>query len=746
MKILMTLMGLEIGGAETHVIELSKALAKMGHDITVVSNGGVYTSELEEENIRHVCLPLNTKTPSAVIKSYFSLKKLIKEEKFDIVHAHARIPAFICGLLQKRLKFRYITSAHWVFKVTPLWKFLSNWGERSVAVSEDIKQYLIDNYHMNADNISVTINGVDTDKFSEDADWSDIEKEFSLSRDTRKIVYVSRMDTSRSEVAYLLCKIADKLKKKYPDIEIVIVGDGNDLPRIKEEAARANKEIGEDFIHIAGGRTDINKFMACSDIFVGVSRSALEAMSASKPVIIAGNEGYIGIYDESKREISVATNFCCRGCAQSNTELLYKDLDTLLSSDKETLRTLGEYNRNVIMENYSVRKMANDYIEAYEKLTPYEYYKHGDIIISGYYGFNNTGDDSILSAIIGQLKEEDKNCKITVLGKNPKKMRQQFGVRCIGRRNPISITSEMKHAKLLISGGGNILQNSSSTFSLLYYTQIIKMAKKYGLKVMMYANGIGPLIGERSKKIAGDALKKADIITLREPSSKEELQKFDIDLSHITVSADPALSLSPATDERIKYIFEKTGVLPDKKYFVISVRDWDNLRNFSAQISRKDFKEIIADSINEIAGKTGYIPIFIPMQPKADTKICQNIRQKLKNPGILASGYTASELIGILKHTEFVIGMRLHLLIYATNANVPILGISYDPKVDAFLQYCGKFHAIDVNSVSKEKIVSAVDELLSGKEEAANNASIKSSELNTMIKEDAKTAIQLLAD
>ena len=136
MKILMCAMALDIGGAETHVLELSRALCSMGHSVTVASNGGAYVRELEACGIKHVRIPLHTKAPSRVIKSYFALKKLIKKEKFDIVHAHARIPAFVCGLLHPVLHFRFVTTAHWVFDVNALWKRIAYWGEKTVAVSE----------------------------------------------------------------------------------------------------------------------------------------------------------------------------------------------------------------------------------------------------------------------------------------------------------------------------------------------------------------------------------------------------------------------------------------------------------------------------------------------------------------------------------------------------------------------------------------------------------------------------------
>ena len=147
MKILMTLMGLEIGGAETHVTELALALAARGHEIHVASNGGVFEAELAKAGILHYKLPLHTRSVKNMLKSYRGLKRIIRAERFDLVHAHARIPAFICGLLHKRLHFRFITSTHWVFKTGLLLNLMTNWGERSVAVSNDIKKYLIQQYN-----------------------------------------------------------------------------------------------------------------------------------------------------------------------------------------------------------------------------------------------------------------------------------------------------------------------------------------------------------------------------------------------------------------------------------------------------------------------------------------------------------------------------------------------------------------------------------------------------------------------
>lgn len=91
-------------------------------------------------------MPLHSKKPHHVLASYRRLKALIQKEKFDVVHAHARIPAFVCGRLSKKLGFRFVTSAHGTFDVNLIWKMISNWGKKTLAVSYDIKEYLINNY------------------------------------------------------------------------------------------------------------------------------------------------------------------------------------------------------------------------------------------------------------------------------------------------------------------------------------------------------------------------------------------------------------------------------------------------------------------------------------------------------------------------------------------------------------------------------------------------------------------------
>lgn len=368
LKVLLALMKLDIGGAETHVVELAKELKKRGYDVVVTSGGGVYTEELLSFGIAHYTLPLYTKKPKDMIKSLKGLKKIIIDEKIELVHSHARIPSFLLGILQKRMHFPFATTAHWVFKTSFGLKYLTDWGEATVAVSEDIKKYLVDNYKTPEENIFVTINGIDTEKFSDNLDTKDVLSEFSIDENAETIVYISRMDEDRSLVAKQLIEAFPELSEKIDNLTLLIVGGGNDYENVKSLANNVNTNLNREAIKLTGPRTDIARLISPASLFVGVSRSALEAMAEEKAVIIAGNEGYIGLFDEELTDIGIKTNFCCRGCEPSSPKRLTEDILKFYSLSDDDKKRLGKYGRDLVLKNYSVSKMADDTEKAYNKV------------------------------------------------------------------------------------------------------------------------------------------------------------------------------------------------------------------------------------------------------------------------------------------------------------------------------------------------------------------------------------------
>lgn len=730
MKILMALMGMEIGGAETHVLELATDLKYKGYDVIVTSNGGVYVKELEDIGIKHIKLPLHTKKPSAMIKSFFGLWKIIKEEKPDIVHSHARIPSFILGLLNKFVKFNFVTSAHWVFKTSGILKYITTWGSRCVAVSEDIKKYLKVNYGVIDQDIYVTINGINMDKFSPDNKCDDIIKEFGLSDSKRKIVYISRMDEDRSLVAHHLIEITPALLEK-EDMEIIIVGGGNDFDNVKQEAELVNSKLGKKAIYLTGARTDIYKFISVADFFVGVSRSALEAMSAAVPSIIAGNEGYIGLFEEKVTDVCFNTNFCCRGTKDSTPELLKDDLLALINMNKEQLDSIGSYSRETIKAHYSVDAMTKDYEKMYKSILRTPDGKT-DIVISGYYGHNNSGDDALLAAIINDIKALDNNIRITVLSNKPKETQAIYGVDAVYRFNILKIAKAIKNSRLLISGGGSLIQDSTSSRSLHYYLNIIKLALKYGIKTYVYANGVGPVNKEHNKKITKEILNKVALITLREQDSEDVLRTIGVSTPPMYVTSDPAVSITPGTKEELNDILASENI-PSGEYVVISLRNWKS----------NAYKSSVIELSKYLKENYSLNCIFVPMQYKNDYQICSECA---KHGYVLNSPHNFNEIMTIAAHSKLVVGMRLHMLMYGANACVPVIGLVYDPKIKAYLSYLNQEYMVDSEKCSFDDLKSITDFIMENHTQITDRLTERVSELKKLQQKNAEYAIELLED
>ena len=676
MKILMTLMGMNIGGAETHVVELSKELCRRGHTVIVASNGGVYESTLTDFGIRHVQIPMHTRNAAKMATSLRLLKKLIREEKPDLVHAHARIPAFLCGILHNKMGFPYITTTHGVYQVTPLLRMMTDWGQRSIAVSEDIKAYLKYNYQIPEHRIHMTINGIDTNRFAPHPGNETLARSLGLGSGP-VIGHVSRLDYPQELPARELIAMMPKLSREYPNIQLLVVGGGDRENELKNNAAQINQQLGRNAVIMTGPRTDVADLVALSDIFVGVSRAALEAMAAEKPTILAGGQGYIGLLTPELLELAQQSNFCGRGCEEVTGDVLCAEILRLLSMPESRHRELGTFGRSIVLDQYSVARMTQDCLQAYEQLlNPVQPVR---AVISGYYGYGNLGDDAILLAISQQLSQKDRPVELTVLSRHPKETAKEYGLASVPRFSPISIWKALKNSDVLISGGGSLLQDVTSTRSLLYYLTVIRTAKIMGKPVFLYANGIGPLNKESNRRKVKKCLDLCDVITLRDQESLAQLRKLGVRRDDIIITGDPVFALK--TDGPIRQDLASIGVPQGRSTVGISVRKLSALGNLPQETAK------LCDRIAKEMGKT---PVFLVMQESEDAALCEEIRSMMTEPSCIARtpGDPAS-MLSMIGQMDTVISMRLHTIIFAANKAVPVVGCVYDPKVETFLNILG---------------------------------------------------------
>jgi len=728
----MAAMGLDIGGAETHIVELSKELKHQGHDILVVSNGGVYVAEIEAEGIRHISAPLNRRGVSEMLRALSVLRETVIREKPDVVHAHARIPAFLCGLLRRQLKFPFVTTAHWVFDTRGILRYLTDWGERTIAVSQDVKAYLIREYNLPEKQITVTINGVDTHKFSPEISGERVIHEFGLNPKYPIISYVSRMDADRALVARQLIQIAPELDRAVPGIQLLIAGGGNVFEELKQAAEQVNAALGRPCVTMTGPRTDINEIVAAGQLFVGVSRAALEAMSAQKPVIVAGNEGYQGLFGPDKLAEAQAGNFCCRGLPPSSPEVLLADVLAALALSPHEREQAGAYGRQVIFEEYSVRRMAEDCLSVYERVRHRKY----RVVMSGYYGFSNAGDDAILESIHHAIGETSGEIAVTVLSKKPEQTQKQYDVDAVPRFHIGKVFSALRRGDALLSGGGSLLQDTTSTRSLLYYLAIIRCAQLLGKPVMLYANGIGPVCHSGNRCRVRRAVERATVVTLRDRGSARELTDMGVKRSDLYITADPVFRLAPAPVERGRELLCTAGLKPHTPFAAVAVRGWPHAEQFFSELA------CLCDYLHR---QYGLEIVFLLMQPQRDRSAVRLVKEKMKEPcHVLEVLCTPRELMAVLGEARLCLAMRLHTLIFAARMAVPSLGLVYDPKVTGYLEELGLPSAGHVETFHAAEAIRQADLLMADYDNVLVRLREKSAALAKAAKENERLLLEML--
>ena len=331
------------------------------------------------------------------------------------------------------------------------------------------------------------------------------------------------------------------------------------------------------------------------------------------------------------------------------------------------------------------------------------------LLIAGYHGFGNCGDEAILQAMVTNIRALPIDLEITALSNKPDFTKTEYNVNSVQRFSLFAVLGAILKSDVVLSGGGTLLQDGTSTRSLLYYLSIIKTAKLFGKRVMVYANGIGPVNGEKNRRLVKKVLSGVDVITLREKLSEADLRSIGVKRDDVTVTADPAFTLESVTDEKAEQIFKAENIPFEKGKMVgVSVRAWNKAKYGD------DFVVKLAEACDNLAAK-GKTVVLLPMEYPRDLEISQKLIDNMHQKAYMfKKRYTPSEILGIVGRFDLMISMRLHTLIFAAVKNVPMLGVIYDPKVEYYLQELDMPEAGDVRTKrlnSGEITAKAVDVL-----------------------------------
>jgi len=351
MKILMLIDRMESGGAETHVEMLASALCDLGDRVEVFSGGGRIADRMERRGIVQRRIPPVGRSPWRFFLARRCLKKLVKKENYDLLHAHTRTMALLSrGLAGRKRKTGSVVTVHAAFPNEPRLSRIAFCAQKTITVSENLRQRCIDVFKIPPESVTVIPNGVDCKIFYPSKTFAE----------HGTVLFASRLDEDCSLGAELLCKIAPRLIWDFSFLRICIAGGGNAKERVAELAGKANDECreiaGHDVITLLGTVDDMEKTYRSHRIFVGVSRAAMEATACGCAVILCGNEGRGGVLS-LQRLVTDVDNLCCRGEALPDDVWLEGELRYLLENERRTA-LLAELGRAWVANDHRAEEIA----------------------------------------------------------------------------------------------------------------------------------------------------------------------------------------------------------------------------------------------------------------------------------------------------------------------------------------------------------------------------------------------------
>jgi polysaccharide pyruvyl transferase CsaB len=739
MKILHLIGGGDIGGAKTHVLSLVKELSK--HiDVKLISfRKGVFADDAKAMGIDVEIIQSGN-----ILKDIRRVISIVRDENYVLTHSHGAKANMIAVIVSRYTKVPTVTTVHSDYRLDYLQSFIKRvtfgiintialrYVNYYVAVSKNFKDMLI-NRRFLPNKIFTVYNGINFEQDIGTYSKDKFAKKYNLSIDPSNVLIGILVRLTPVKGLNVFINAAKEVVKKDPNVKFLIGGEGEEKKSLE---AKVNSMGLSNNVLFLGFVNDPYEFMSNIDINVLTSisesfpYSILEGTRVKKATVSSNVGGLPDLIDHGVNGFLFNP-----GDYTKLSQYLLK-----LANDKDLREEMGNRIYLKASEKFSLKNMCKTQLDIYESVLQaksLESRSEPDIIISGYYGFKNIGDDAMLAAITHNLRQHKKDAKILVLSREPHETKGLYNVDSVFRFNLISILRSMKHGKLFINGGGNLIQDNTSTRSLMYYLFMIWMAKKRHMKVMLYANGIGPINRRINRKITKYVLNKADVITLRENNpSKQEIDNLLITTPKVVITADPATTIQPSSPDQINKILLNEGIESEGPFIGFSIRKWHSLDRY---------ERVVADTADYILKTHGLKPVFIPMHYPSDLAICERIASKMNGDAyIIKNKYSVPETIGIISKMDILVGMRLHALIFAACQGIPVVGLIYEPKVEGFLKSINQPSAGHVKDLDYDNLTGLIEKVLKDKENISKQLVGISESLKKKAIENAKIAIDLL--
>lgn len=331
------------------------------------------------------------------------------------------------------------------------------------------------------------------------------------------------------------------------------------------------------------------------------------------------------------------------------------------------------------------------------------------LLLAGYYGFRNTGDEAVLAGMIDGLRRRVPAVEIGVLSADPEATAAEYDVEAADRWRTPSIWKALRRCDLLIQGGGSLLQDVTSPQSPLYYLGLLHTARLARRPYMIFAQGIGPLNSPFLRGVTVRNLRRARAITVRDDESAQMLRDWGVTQPEVRVTADPGLLVAPSSEERRRELLRSLGLTTEQPYLVIALREWPGLQ------------ELLPHIVGLLQQRQEEL-LVLPFQFEKDLPLALDLSRMLPTRVHLpANLLSPADSVALIKGARGVIAMRLHAMIFAASVQTPALAIAYDPKVDAFCKRSGH-PLLHLSEITPERLQECLAEAMSAQTDDAATA------------------------
>lgn len=299
MKVLQLLPSLEVGGVERGVIDLARAMTRLGHQTIVISSGGQLVSDLEKMGVAHYQLPIHRKS-LLTLGLVPKVVGIIQRERIDLVHARSRVPAWVGWFAARRAGVPFITTCHGYYSLHPL-SSVMGWGKKVIVISRVVGRRMIDDFGVPPERIRLVHRGIDLSKFPLDPDY------YNQPRKIYRITNIARLSPIKGQIEFL--KAVHRLRRQLPHVEVWLVGsEGKGKHKYTDALHQTIRQLGlESCVQLLGTRRDIAELLRQSDLAVlstlvpeAFGRVILEAGAVGRAVVATAVGGVLDIIEDGK--------------------------------------------------------------------------------------------------------------------------------------------------------------------------------------------------------------------------------------------------------------------------------------------------------------------------------------------------------------------------------------------------------------------------------------------------------------